>query len=84
MVLMMCVVGFLFAFTLPQAYREIEGGGFATIIGKFLATPTTERELFQPIKNSPAWQHKENGSIWEKDITNHGSEQLNLWSNRKA
>ena len=61
-----------------------ERGWRRQIVKKIVkATPSTNREAFRNIKNSPALEHKGNGSVWEKDITRHGGAQYKHWKNRK-
>jgi len=56
------------------------GGIFKKI---FKPTPFTNPEAFKKVPNSPAFEHKGNGSVWEKDRARHGGKQYKRWENKK-
>lgn len=58
-----------------------EGGVVQTL--KTLITPTQQRKLFTRITDSPAFRHKENGSIWEPGTSQHGGSTWKRWDNEK-
>lgn len=76
-VLAVLLVGFFFAFHLPQiAHGEDLGDG--PFIVKKLVTPFTNIELFRSIKKCCAFEHIENGTVWGRDHSSHGGKQYKV------
>lgn len=74
---------FLAVLILPYPIScQAEEGGILQKIEKYV-TPTHQYELFIEVKHSPALKHKENGSIWEPDITQHGGSTWKRWNNKR-
>ncbi len=46
-------------------------------------TPTDRPENYQPVKGTSAKKNKEDGSIWDKDRTEHGGSKWKRWNNQK-
>lgn len=82
-VLMVCLVGFLFAFNLPQTVHGEDLGRVPSPIVKKLVTPDMQDSLFRRIKGYCAKQNREDKSIWEPDHSSHGGEQWKRWNNKR-
>lgn len=82
-ILTVFAVCFAFLMPPPPAYGETDAGAMLQIFKK-LITPSQNDKLFINVQSSRAIRHIENGSIWEKDRSEHGGPQWKFWPNRKS
>lgn len=91
------ILGAMFLAMVQPSYASPDGSGVMEPEGgklpilkdiialvKKLATPDTNPEVFQRIRRSPAWEHREDKTVWEPDTSKHGGDKFKVWPDRNS